>query len=527
MLNFHPGEATNSRPLLAGHGYRGLVITIEALSMPKTLSQLLLPPPPSAPGILRSLVAGTVALALTGCAVGPDYRQPQTVTPDQWQELPATGVRVESPDAPSLAAWWTTLNDPQLNEFIERALAENKSVKQAYARVVQARAQRAIAGSGFWPNIDASASGTRIESESNFNERGEAVSTVGESYSTGLSARWELDLFGGQRRSYEAAIAQLAATEAELRDVLVVLLGDVALSYVGVRTVQSRLDFAERNLESQREALDITRWRAEAGLTTVLDVESANTSYQQTRSQIPLLESSLVQNMNRLAVLTGQTPGGLAAALQQRKPIPVAPVDIVVGVPADVLRRRPDIRSAERRLAAQTAQVGVATAALYPSLSLNGSISWQSLTASDLLDGSQVERSGLSLSLPIFNAGSLRQNIKVQNALVDQALASYEDVVLAAYEETENALYAWSSEQRRHASLIEAVESARRAAELALFQYNSGLVDFETVLLADRQLITLEDSLAVSDGEMTSNLIRLYKALGGGWSVFPAATAAR
>lgn len=477
-------------------------------------------------GVFRLIVAGAVAVSLTGCAVGPDYRPPQTVTPDEWHQLPATGVRVESPDAPSLAAWWTTLNDPQLNEFIERALAENKTVKQAYARVVQARAQRAIAGSGFWPSIGASTSGTRTESESNFNERGEAVSTVGESYSAGLSASWELDLFGGQRRSYEAATAQLAASEAELRDVLVILLGDVALSYVGVRTAQSRLDFAERNLQSQREALDITRWRADAGLTTVLDVESANTSYEQTRAQIPLLESSLVQNMNRLAVLTGQTPGALESALRDRKPIPVAPVDIVAGVPADVLRRRPDIRSAERQLAAQTAQVGVATAALYPSLSLNGSISWQSLTASDLLDGFRNERSGVTLSLPLFNGGALRQNIRVENALVDQALAAYESTVLAAYEEVENALNAWTSEQRRHEALIEAVGSARRAAELALVQYNSGLVDFQTVLTADRQLISLEDSLAVSDGEMTSNLIRLYKALGGGWSVFPTATVA-
>jgi NodT family efflux transporter outer membrane factor (OMF) lipoprotein len=495
--------------------------------MPRTLAQSL-PVSPSitarSAGVFRSVVAGAVAVALTGCAVGPDYRPPQTVTPDQWHELPATGVRVESPDAPSLAAWWTTLNDPQLNELIERALAENKSVKQAYARVVQARAQRAISGAGLWPSLSGSTSASRTESESNLNERGEAVSTVGESYSAGLSASWELDLFGGQRRSYEAATAQLAATEAQLRDVLVVLLGDVALSYVGVRTAQSRLDFAERNLESQREALDITRWRADAGLTTVLDVESANTSYQQTRSQIPLLESSLVQNMNRLAVLTGQTPGALETALQTRKPIPVAPVDIVAGVPADVLRRRPDIRSAERQLAAQTAQVGVATAALYPSLSLSGSISWQSLTASDLLDGSRLERSGLSLSLPLFNGGALRQNIKAQNALVDQALASYESVVLAAYEEVENSLDSWSSEQRRHVALIEAVGSARRAAELALVQYNSGLVDFQTVLTADRQLLSLEDSLAVSDGEMTSNLIRLYKALGGGWSVFPTAT---
>lgn len=518
MLNFARGGATNPTTPAA-----------EALSMRRTLSH----PPQVTPsktartlGFGRSIVAGAVAIALAGCAVGPDYRPPQTVTPDQWHELPATGVRVESPDAALLATWWTTLNDPQLNEFIERALADNKTVKQASARVVQARAQRAITGGGFWPNLNASTSASRSESEGGFNERGEAVNTVGESYGTGFSASWELDLFGGQRRSYEAATAQLAATEAELRDVLVVLLGDVALSYIGVRTAQSRLDFAERNLESQREALEITRWRADAGLTTVLDVEQANTSYEQTRSQIPLLESSLVQNMNRLAVLTGQTPGALQSTLQQRKPIPVAPVDIVAGVPADVLRRRPDVRSAERQLAAQTAQVGVATAELYPSLSLNGSISWQSLTASDVLDGFRNERSGLTLSLPLFAGGRLRQNIKVQNALVDQALASYEATVLAVYEEVENALNAWTSEQRRHAALVEAVGSARRAAELALIQYNSGLVDFQTVLTADRQLLSLEDSLAVSDGEITSNLIRLYKALGGGWSVFPTATVA-
>lgn len=474
----------------------------------------------------QSTLALVVAFTLSACAVGPDYRPPEPVTPDSWHQLPATGVRIESPDAPSLAAWWTTLNDPQLNELIERALAENKTVKQAYARVVQARAQRAIAASGFWPGIDASTGATRSESESNLNASGEVVSTVGESYNAGLTTRWELDLFGGQRRSYEAANAQLAATEADLRDVLVVLLGDVALSYVGVRTAQSRLDFAERNLESQREAVDITRWRADAGLTTVLDVEQANTNYQQTRAQIPSLQSSLVQNMNRLAVLTGQPPGALEASLQPRKAIPVAPVDIVAGVPADVLRRRPDIRSAERQLAAQTAQVGVATAALYPSLSLNGSISWTSLSAGDLLDGMRSERTGLTLSLPIFNAGALRQSIKVQNALVTQALASYEATVLGAYEEVENALDSWSSEQRRHEALIQAVESARRAADLALVQYNSGLVDFQTVLTADRQLISLEDSLAISDGEMTSTLIRLYKALGGGWSVFPTSATA-
>jgi NodT family efflux transporter outer membrane factor (OMF) lipoprotein len=231
--------------------------------------------------------------------------------------------------------------------------------------------------------------------------------------------------------------------------------------------------------------------------------------------------------MNRLAVLTGQPPGSLVAILEERRAIPTAPLEIAAGVPVDALRRRPDIRSAERRLAAQTAQVGVATAALYPSLTLNGSISLQSLSASNLIsDGFQTNRTGLSLSIPLFRGGALRENINIQNALVEQALATYESAVLAAYEEVENALASWSNEQQRYEALTEAAASARRASELALLQYNSGLVDFQTVLTADRQLISLEDSLAISSGEMTSNLIRLYRALGGGWSVFPPATTA-
>jgi NodT family efflux transporter outer membrane factor (OMF) lipoprotein len=473
--------------------------------------------------ILCVLVCG-----LAACAVGPDYRPPQPVSPDEWQALPRTGVKVESPDTPSLAAWWTTLNDPTLDQLIGRAIAENKTVKQALARVVEARARRGVTAGDFWPTLNASGGASRSHSDSRSTTNPNSGLPTGtnnnnEVYDVGVDSSWELDLFGGKRRAFEASTAQLSASEADLRDALVTLLGDVALSYTDVRTAQSRLTFAERNLESQREVLDVTRWRTEAGLATVLDVEQANTSYEQTRAQIPSLESTLAQGMNRLSVLTGQNPGALSQTLGDRKPVPVAPLEIVAGVPADVLRRRPDIRSAERRLAAQTAQVGVATAALYPSLSLTGSITLQSLTASDVFNGFQSERTGLSLSMPLFRGGALRQNINAQNALVDQALATYEATVLAAYEEVENALTAWTNEQRRHASLVEAAASARRAAELALVQYNSGLVDFQTVLTADRQLITLEDSLAVSDGEITANLIRLYKALGGGWSVFPTA----
>ena len=348
----------------------------------------------------RSYLPLAVLLALAGCAVGPDYRPPQTVTPDEWHALGAGTAAAPTADPAVLADWWKTLEDPILDQLIEQALANNKTAKQAYASVVEARARRGIAAAGFLADAwTPSAGGSRTNSDARVSDPDVGVSGGSdEIYNAGLDSGWELDLFGGQRRALEAANAQLGASEADLRDVLVTLLGDVALSYVDVRTAQSRLSFAEKNLEAQRGVLDITGWRAEAGLATALDVEQAQSNYQQTRAAIPSLQSSLVQSMNRLAVLTGDPPGSLEATLAERKPIPVAPLEIAAGVPADVLRRRPDIRSAERRLAAQTAQVGVATAALYPSLSLSGSITLQALTAGDVLDGFRTDRLGLSLN---------------------------------------------------------------------------------------------------------------------------------
>ena len=472
---------------------------------------------------------GTITSA---CAVGPNYREPAIAARDEWQ---AQSQARTGADTATLASWWTTLNDPTLNQLIDRAVKENKSVKQAVARVIESRARRSATAAGFFPSIGSSAGGTRSRSDSSgfgadlgsgLGSDADGGTRTTETFSSGLDASWELDIFGGTRRSLEASTASLAASEADLRDVLVTLLGDVALSYVNVRTTQSRLNYAERSLRAQREVMDITGWRAQSGLATELDVEQAKANYAQTRAQIPSLESSLNTSKNRLAVLTGQQPGALTETLNERKPIPVAPADIVSSVPAEVVRRRPDVRSAERRLAAQTAQVGVATAALYPRLSLSGSIGVSAGSASDLLsDNLGTSRYGLSLSMPIFRAGELRQNINAQNAVVDQALANYEATVLGVYEEVENALTAWVNEQRRHAALVEAVSSARLAYELSVVQYNSGLVDFQTVLTADRQLISSEDALAVSDGEITSNLVRLYKALGGGWSVFPSTAA--
>jgi NodT family efflux transporter outer membrane factor (OMF) lipoprotein len=489
----------------------------------------------------KVLSATLLLCGVCACTVGPDYRAPDVPIPERWPSQPSSADA--STDA-SLANWWTALNDPILNQLIEQAVTQNKSVRQAMARVLEARARRNISLAGLAPTVDSSTRASRTDSDSRSTrstrtadlddpdeparEDASRLSVEREDYDAGLDARWELDLFGGQRRAVQASSAQLGASDADLRDVMVTLLGDVALGYVNVRTVQSRLAFAERNLEAQRELVTLTSWRAESGLADAVAVAQAKTSYAQTQAQIPALEASLAAAMNRVAVLTGQQPGSLASVLQERQAIPVTPADIVTSVPAEVMRRRPDIRSAERRLAAQTAQVGVATAALYPSLTLTGSFGVNAGSFGDLTSNNLgSNRFGVGITMPIFRAGSLRQNVKAQNALVEQALANYEATVLSAFEEVENALVSWSTEQRRHQALQEAATNARTARELALLQYNAGLVDFQTVLTADRQQIASEDALAVSDGELTSNLIRLYKAFGGGWGVFPASVPSR
>jgi NodT family efflux transporter outer membrane factor (OMF) lipoprotein len=453
---------------------------------------------------------------LSGCAVGPDYREPETSAPDAWHAL--MGAPATQTDAAELE-WWASFNDPILTDLISRALHNNVDVDQAIARVRQARARQGIATADFLPRVSASGSGVHSEGRGGTSVVGGADDS--DMYDAAIDASWEIDLFGGIRRSRESATAQLQASQADLNDVLITLLGDVTLNYTNYRTAQARLAFARRNLESQAELYGIMRWRAEAGLSSVLDVEQAQTSLEQTRAQIPPLEASLAAFANRLAVLIGEPPGALAEALEPMRPIPVAPAELVTDLPANVLRQRPDVRRAERQLAAQSAAIGVATAALYPSLSLSGSIGVRATALRALNDADAIESAGVRINIPIFNDGALRQNLKLQNAVFDQLLAAYQSTVLLALEETDNAFTAWFTERRRYESLKIAVESARRATELAIAQYYAGLVDFEAVLNAQRSQTSLEDQLALSEGELTGNTIRVYKALGGGANRLP------
>lgn len=463
--------------------------------------------------VKTALIAPLLSI-LAGCAIGPDYVPPEIPAPVQWSAELERGLSSKRPDTQELASWWSTLNDLVLTNLIERAVEGNLDVRQAVWRVREARARPGISKAGLFPTVDAT--GSRRWTRSSENTGAGAKSDF---YNAGFDAGWELDVFGGIRRSVEAFGADLEASQEDLNDVLVTLLAEVALNYVEARSFQAELSVTEANLKTQEETYGLVLARFEAGLTSQLDVEQARYNLESTRAQIPTLQTGLEQAKNRLAVLLGERPGALDAALSTREPIPVTPLEIAVGVPADALRRRPDVRRAERQLAAQTARIGVATAELYPRFQLFGSIGLESLSLDDLFrSGSRAYQYGPSFSWPVFNAGRIRQNIAVQNALQEQALAFYEAAILAAFEEVENAIVAYAEEQGRRQALIEASQAAQRAADLAESQYSSGLIDFQVVLDAQRAQLSFESQLVVSEAEVTSNLIRLYKALGGGWT---------
>ncbi|MBN1422379.1 MAG: efflux transporter outer membrane subunit [Planctomycetes bacterium] len=453
-------------------------------------------------------------LALTGCAVGPDFVPPETTVPANWHARIENGLAAEETDPGTLAEWWTTLGDPDLSRLMERAVAGNLDLKRARSRIREARARRGLARSGFFPMFDAAASAT-------FSRTSKEPETGGgrsrEVYAAGLDAGWELDIFGGVRRSVEAAEADLQATEEDLRDVLVSLLAETALSFVDVRAYQARIAAAEASLAAQDQTYQLTLWRCQAGLDDELAVRQARYNLENTRSQVPALRAGLEETLNGIAILLGEAPGRIHRELAKPGPIPVPPPKVAVGVPADVVRRRPDVRRAERELAAQTARVGVAEADLYPRLTLSGSIGVEALKFSDLSTSPVTASGGPRLSWAIFNP-AVRPNIEIQSALQEQALIAYEATVLGSLEEVENALVAYSQERSRRDALGSATQAAQEAAELAQDKYQAGLADFTSVLDAERSLLSFQDQLIQSDATVTAAVIRLYKALGGGWT---------
>jgi len=466
--------------------------------------------------------AAIVALGfLQGCCtVGPDYDEPKTATPAQWSAPMAGG---ETNLAPSLAGWWKSFNDPQLDSLIERAEKTNHDLRIAGARVREARAFHDIAASKLGPTLDAGGTYARQNQSKNQPVLGDLPMPPGvhfenNVYQVGFDASWEIDVFGGKRRTVEAGNAEVGAVEFGRRNVLVTLLGEVARNYVELRGCQRRLEIANKNLKTQEEALAIAEDRFKNGLTSDMDVQQATALLANTRSVVPLLETGIQASIHRLGVLLGQPPGALLAELSQPAPIPAAPPQVPAGLPSDLLRRRPDIQQAERKLAAATALIGVATADLFPKFSLTGLAGFESTSASDWFKGdSKFWSLGPTVQWRIFDAGRIRANIRVQNARQEQALAVYEETVLLSFEEVENSLVAYAKEQIRRRSIEDAVEASQNSLRMANQLYSSGLASFINVLDAERALYQAEDALVQSDKAVTQNLIGLYKALGGGW----------
>jgi len=451
-------------------------------------------------------------IGLEGCAVGPDYTSPETSAPATWHSKIEGGLVAEESDPRILASWWTTLEDPDLSRLVDRAVAGNLDLKRAKARVRQARAGIGSAKAGYLPSLDGTGSATWSRASK---DTGTGKSS--EVYAAGLDAGWEADIFGGVRRSVDSAEADLQASEEDLRDVLVSLLAETALDYVQVRAYQARISAIEATLKAQEETYQLTVWRNQAGLGDELAVQQARYNLETTRSALPALRQGLEEALNSIAVLIGEEPGKVHGDLEKAKPIPAPPSKVAVGIPADVVRRRPDIRRAERELASQTARIGVAVSELYPKLTLNGSFNAEAFRLSDLSSGLWTVSGGPRLSWAIFN-GAIRPNIEIQSALQEQALIAYRSTILNCLQEVENALNAYAEEKHRNEALRAGTTAAQEAATLAQHEYQAGLTDFNSVLDAERSFRNLQDQSIQSSAAETSALIRLYKALGGGWA---------
>lgn len=449
---------------------------------------------------------------ITGCAVGPNYKLIETKLPATWAgPAPKTYTMPEK----EIACWWSAFNDTLLSSIVERAIEANLDVKQAEARIRQARAARGVSISGFGPVLNAVSSYRRSHSPQSAAANDGITSNQ---YQAGFDAAWELDIFGGVRRSVEAADADLQAAVEGRRDVLVTLAAEVAVNYIDLRAFQQRLIIARNNLAAQQHTAELTNKRLSAGFASSLDAANADAQVATTSAQIPQLEASIEQAKYSLSLLIGREPSALREELNTFSDIPAALPDVPVGVPSDLLRRRADIRRAEAQIHAATARIGVATADLFPKFTISGSVGFQNDEFKSWMD--KVNRFwsfGPSVSWQIFNTGKTISNIELQKALEEQSAISYKQTILTALQEVDNALIASAKEEERKKALFNAVTANKKAVDLAEKLYTYGQTDFLNVLLAQRSLYASEDALIQSSRTVSINLVALYKALGGGW----------
>ena len=457
----------------------------------------------------RLLPPGFILLVgLAGCSTGsPPAQEPdRLVIPLHWS---AASNAISIPSI-SLTDWWQQFNDPLLTTLITQALRTNTSVRSAQAALQQARALRDVGAAGLSPSLSASGSAQRGKS---------GGIDASSSLRTGLDARWEIDVFGARRSSLDAFEADAQAFQASLADVQVSIAAEVALAYIQLRGQQAQLQIARNNLASQQETLQITDWRLQAGLTTALELEQARTATEQTSAQLPTLQTSICQTRLSLALLSGQTPDTLQVLVTEPQPIPEITGDWALGIPAQTLRQRPDVRAAEQRIRAALSRVSAADAARYPGFALSGSLGLSALSMSGPTGGASVVSALLgSITVPLLDGGAALAQVRAQEAALEQARVAYEAVVLTALKDVESALMALQGDRARQFHLQNAATAAANAALLAQQRYASGLIDFQTVLQTQRTLLTAQDSMASTQAAISTDHVRLVKALGGGWN---------
>jgi NodT family efflux transporter outer membrane factor (OMF) lipoprotein len=466
------------------------------------------------------------ALCLSGCTsfsdyyhngfkVGPDYCGAKAAVAPQWIDSSDVRVRAEAAD---LSRWWSVFNDPQLNDLVEHAYNQNINLKDYATRILQARYNLAIAKGEIFPQTqDASGSYTR---------RGTSVTKIFpgsskwfDSWNMGFNLSWELDFWGLYRRQILSANANLEQSIENYDAVLVTLMGDVSQNYVAMRLNQERIELARQNAKLQRQILKIVQARFDAGTVTELDVAQQQSILSQTESQIPVFEITLRQSQDALCTLLGIPPTDLQASLGQR-PIPAAPNDVVVGIPAQLLERRPDVRSAERAVAAQSEQIGIAQANLYPHISISGTLGYTAINASQLFTYPSLNGStGPSFTWNILNYGRIQNNVLLQDAKFQQTLLDYRTTVLTANQQAEDGLVAFLRSQEQAKLLTESVVAADKAFQIVVAQYTTGTVDLNRLATIETSLVQQQDLQAQARAQIAFGLVQIYRALGGGWEI--------
>jgi NodT family efflux transporter outer membrane factor (OMF) lipoprotein len=491
---------------------------------------------------------------LAGCVVGPNFHRPEAEVPATWHatQAPADAPVASSPaSAPLGSAWWTSFNDPELVKLEERVAAANLDLKVASIRLAESRSQRRIAGAEQFPTLEGNASLTREQASANgvlsetgvvaapasaaaaANGTGSGVAEapIGSNASApfnlwqaGFDSSWELDLWGRVRRSVEAADASVESSADARRDLLVSTMAEVARDYIELRGTQTVHTITVNNLNAAKDIERVTRERYANGVATELDVAEASAEVATENALLPPIEQQEAETINRLSFLLGEAPGALRAELQVAVPVPPTPPVVPVGLPSELAQRRPDIREAEADLHRATAEIGVAKADFYPSITLSGSASLQALQFGQLGSWASHQYAiGPSLTLPIFEGGRLKATLSLRKEQQQEAAVTYQRVVLSAWHEIDNALTAYSAEQQRRDQLEASVAHNQRALALAQTQYRGGIGSFLQVLTAERSLLSAEQDLANNITEISTNLVSLYKALGGGWeATYPA-----